>query len=37
VNAWIGMLSPRQELEVMKATTEPTAADLKLPDPLAKK
>ena len=37
VNAWIGMLSPRQELEVMKATTEPTAADLKLPDPLEKK
>lgn len=34
VNAWIGMLSPRQELEVMKATTEPTAADLKLLDPL---
>ena len=37
MNAWIGMLSPRQELEVMKATTEPTAADLKLPDPLEKK
>ena len=37
VNAWIGMLSPRQEVEVMKATTEPTAADLKLPDPLEKK
>ena len=37
VNAWIGMLSPRQELEVMKMTTEPTAADLKLPNPLEKK
>jgi len=37
VDAWIGMLSPRQELEVMKATAEPTAADFKLPDPLEKK
>jgi thioredoxin-related protein len=26
LNAWIGMLSPRQELEVMKATTAPTAS-----------
>jgi len=34
LNAWIGMLSPRQELEVMKATTGPTAAGLELPDPL---
>jgi hypothetical protein len=34
LNAWIGMLSPRQELEVMKATTGPTAAGLELHDPL---
>ena len=29
VNAWIGMLSPRQELEVMRATTAPTVRALK--------
>ena len=31
LNAWIGMLSPRQELEVMGATTAPSAAGLKSP------
>jgi len=31
LNAWIGMLSPRQELEVMRATTAPTASGLKSP------
>jgi hypothetical protein len=30
-NAWIGMLSPRQELEVMRATTATTASGLKSP------
>ena len=30
-NAWIGMLSPRQELEVMRATTAITASGLKSP------
>jgi hypothetical protein len=30
-NAWIGMLSPRQELEVMRATTATTASRLKSP------
>jgi hypothetical protein len=31
LNAWIGVLSPRQELEVMGATTAPTASRLKSP------
>lgn len=31
LNAWIGMLSPRQELEVIRATTAPAAAALKGP------
>jgi hypothetical protein len=31
MNAWTGMLSPRQELEVMRAATEPTPRDLKDP------
>ena len=31
MNAWTGMLSPRQELEVMRATTAPTPRDLKAP------
>jgi thioredoxin-related protein len=31
LNAWIGMLSPRQELEVMRATTAPTTSVLKGP------
>jgi hypothetical protein len=31
MNAWIGMLSPRQELEVMRATTAPAPRDLKGP------
>jgi hypothetical protein len=31
LNAWIGMLSPRQELEVMKAATEPIASSLRPP------
>ena len=31
VNAWTGMLSPRQELEVMRATTSPIPEDLKGP------
>jgi len=30
-NAWIGMLSPRQELEVMRATTATTMSGLKSP------
>ena len=28
LNAWIGMLSPRQELEVIRATTEPASQAL---------
>lgn len=31
LNAWIGMLSPREELEVMRATTAPTESGLKSP------
>jgi hypothetical protein len=31
LNAWIGMLSPRQELEVMRATIAPAASALKGP------
>jgi thioredoxin-related protein len=31
LNAWIGMLSPRQELEVIGATTAPTGSGLKSP------
>src|SRR3984893_2432806 len=31
MNAWIGLLSPRQELEVMRATTAPATRDLKGP------
>ena len=31
VNAWIGMLSPRQELEVIKAATTRTVSGLKSP------
>ena len=31
MNAWTGMLSPRQELEVMRATTAPAPRDLKAP------
>jgi hypothetical protein len=31
LNAWIGMLSPRQELEVMRATTAPSGNRLKSP------
>jgi hypothetical protein len=31
LNAWVGMLSPRQEQEVMKATTAPFAVGLKSP------
>jgi hypothetical protein len=31
MNAWIGLLSPRQELEVMRATTAPAPRDLKGP------
>jgi hypothetical protein len=31
LNTWIGVLSPRQELEVMRATTAPSAAGLKSP------
>lgn len=31
LNAWIGMLSPREELEVMRVTTAPTASGLKSP------
>ena len=31
MNAWIGMLSPRQELEVMRAATAPAPRDLKGP------
>jgi hypothetical protein len=31
VNAWIGMLSPREELEVIRATTAPAASRLKSP------
>ena len=31
LNAWIGMLSPREELEVMRATTAPAASELKSP------
>jgi hypothetical protein len=31
LNAWIGMLSPREELEVMRATSAPTASGLKSP------
>jgi hypothetical protein len=31
LNAWVGMLSPRQELEVMRATTGPIASRLKSP------
>ena len=31
LNAWIGMLSPRQELEVISAATAPTAEALKGP------
>jgi hypothetical protein len=32
LNAWIGMLSPRQELEVMRATTAPALRDLRARD-----
>jgi hypothetical protein len=32
LNAWMGILSPREELEVMRATTAPTASGLKSPD-----
>jgi hypothetical protein len=31
LQAWIGMLSPRQELEVIRATTKPSAVGLKSP------
>jgi hypothetical protein len=31
LNAWIGMLSPRQEVEVIRATTASTASRLKSP------
>ena len=31
LNAWIGVLSPRQELEVIRATTAPAAIGLKSP------
>jgi hypothetical protein len=31
LNAWIGMLSPRQELKVMRATTAPSGNRLKSP------
>ena len=31
LNTWIGMLSPRQELEVIRATTAPAASRLKSP------
>ncbi len=31
LNAWIGMLSPREELEVMRAITVPTVSELKSP------
>lgn len=31
LKAWIGMLSPREELEVMRAMTAPTASGLKSP------
>ncbi len=31
LNAWIGMLSPREELEVMRAMTVPTVSELKSP------
>lgn len=34
LNAWIGMLSPRQELEVMRATTAAAGEALNGPGPI---
>jgi len=36
LNAWTGMLTPRQELEVMRAATAPTASGLKAPGQIDK-